>query len=95
LPNDFWRQTWRENGLMAESYHNQINLNWEQTRFLATMLHNVNCQKKSQMLKPEQLFELPVDQARKKKKAEPKSTPKEMQAFLAKYNAMTNKKTFK
>ena len=23
-PNDFWRQTWRENALLAEHYHNNI-----------------------------------------------------------------------
>jgi hypothetical protein len=94
-PDNFWRQTWRENGLIAEAYHNNVNLNWEQTRYIATMLHNVNCQKKSQMLKPEQLFSLPVDNARKKKRSEPKSSPKEMKAFLDKYNAMMHKKTFK
>jgi hypothetical protein len=47
------------------------------------------------MLKPHELFELPSDIARKKKRAEPKSTRKEMEAFLAKYNSMTNKKTLK
>lgn len=94
-PDNFWRQTWRENGLMAEAYHNNVNLNWEQTRFIATMIHNVNCQKKSQMLKPEQLFSLPVDNMRKKKRSEPKSTPEQMKAFLNKYNSMTTKKTFK
>jgi hypothetical protein len=52
---------------LAENYHNNINLNWEQTRYLAAMIHNVNCQKKSQMIKPEQLFELPVDKKRKKR----------------------------
>ena len=95
MPDDFWRQTWRENGLIAESYHNKINLNWEQTRYIATMIHNVNCQKKSQMLRVDQLFELPSDIARKKKRAEPKSTPKQMQDFLNKYNAMTKKTTLK
>lgn len=80
---------------MSEAYHNRINLNWEQSRYIATMIYNVNCEKKSQMLKPEQLFPLPVDYERKKKKAEPKSTPDQMKAFLNKYNSMTNKKTFK
>jgi hypothetical protein len=47
------------------------------------------------MLKPYELFQLPSDIARKKKRAEPKSTRKEMEAFLAKYNSMTNKKTLK
>ena len=47
------------------------------------------------MLQPDELFQLPSDIAIKKKRAEPKSTRKEMETFLAKYNSMTNKKTLK
>lgn len=47
------------------------------------------------MLKPEQLFELPVDRERKKERAKPKSTREQMEAFRDKYESMTNKKTFK
>lgn len=80
---------------MAENYHNNINLNWEQTRYLAAMIHNVNCQKKSQMIKPEQLFELPVDKKRKKQRDKPKSTREQMEAFELKYKSMTKKTTLK
>jgi hypothetical protein len=59
------------------------------------MIHNVQCEKKSQMLKPEDLFKLPSDNARKKKRAEPKSTKEQMDAFMSKYQSMTNKKTLK
>jgi len=59
------------------------------------MIHNVQCEKKSQMLQPDELFKLPSDIARKKKRAEPKSTRDGMESFLAKYNSMTNKKTLK
>tara|TARA_R110000796_G_scaffold113696_1_gene225483 strand:- start:836 stop:1054 length:219 start_codon:yes stop_codon:yes gene_type:complete len=72
-----------------------VNLAWEQTRYVSVMIHNVQCEKKSQMLQPDELFQLPNDIARKKKRAEPKSTRKEMETFLAKYNSMTNKKTLK
>ena len=95
MPDDFWRQTWRENGLMAESYHSNVNLAWEQSRYVSMMIYNVNCQKKSQMLKPEQLFPLPVDDLRKKKRSEPKSTRKDMDAFMEKYKSMNNKTTLK
>lgn len=47
------------------------------------------------MLKPEQLFELPVDLERKNERAKPKSTRQQMEAFRDKYESMTNKKTFK
>ena len=55
----------------------------------------MQCEKKSQMLKPEDLFQLPSDIARKKKRAEPKSTKEQMDAFMVKYQSMTNKKTLK
>jgi len=57
--------------------------------------HNSQCQKKSQMLKPDQLFQLPVDKARKKERAKPKSTREQMESFHEKYKAMTVKKTLK
>jgi hypothetical protein len=47
------------------------------------------------MLKPDQLFQLPVDKARKKERAKPKSTREQMESFLEKYKAMTVKKTLK
>ena len=81
--------------MLAEHYHNNINLNWEQTRYLATMIHNVNCQKKSQMIKPEKLFELPVDKKRKKERDKPKSTREQMEAFKLKAESMTKKITLK
>jgi hypothetical protein len=37
------------------------NITWEQTRYLAAMLFNVNCNKKGQMITPDKLFPLPQD----------------------------------
>ena len=34
---------------------------WEQARYIATMLYNVNCSKKAQMITPDKLFTLPQD----------------------------------
>ena len=39
----------------------KTNLQWEQTRYLAAMLYNVNCDKKGQMITPDKLFPLPQD----------------------------------
>lgn len=47
------------------------------------------------MLKPEQLFELPVDQKRKIERAKPKSTREQMEAFKLKAESMTKKTTLK
>jgi len=59
------------------------------------MIHNSQCQKKSQMIKPEQLFKLPIDVKRKKERDKPKSTREQMLEFENKFQSMTNKKTFK
>ena len=56
------------------------------------MIHNVNCQKKSKMIKPEQLFELPVDKKRKKRRDKPQSTPEQRQAFEEKIKGLTFEK---
>ena len=66
-----------ENQRLGESHTIKINLQWEQTRYLATMIHNVNCQKKSQMIKAEKLFPLPQDKYLKHEK--PKSTKEELE----------------
>ncbi len=39
----------------------QNNMLWEQSRYIATMLYNVNCSKKAQMITPDKLFPLPQD----------------------------------
>jgi hypothetical protein len=39
----------------------QNNMLWEQSRYIATMLYNVNCNKKAQMITPDKLFPLPQD----------------------------------
>lgn len=80
---------------MAEAYHNKTNLEWEQTRYISVMIYNSQCKKKSHMLKPHQLFELPIDQKRKQKRLAPQSTEKRKNAFLKKYNSMTKKTTLK
>ena len=46
---------------------------------MSTMIYNVNCQKKSQMIKPDKLFPLPQDVYLEKGK--PKSTKEEQEAF--------------
>lgn len=81
-PDKFWQNTWRENQLLGESHTIKINLQWEQTRYLATLIHNVNVGKKSQMIKPEKLLPLPQDVFLKKLKAQPKSTPKQFEDFM-------------
>jgi 5,10-methenyltetrahydromethanopterin hydrogenase len=67
-PSEFWAHTWKENQLLGESFTIKQNLEWERLRYLATMVHNVNVDKKSQMVKPEKLIPLPQDVYYKRKK---------------------------
>ena len=55
------------------------NLEWERVRYVATMLHNVNCQKRQHMIKPDKLFPLPQDKFHKAKK--PKGTKEDYESF--------------
>lgn len=90
-PAQFWEQTWAENQRLGESYNIKQNLEWERTRYLATMIHNVNCSKKAQMKKPEELLRLPQD-VKEKKIIEPKSTREEFEIFWSKVKKAHSKK---
>jgi hypothetical protein len=79
---EFWINTWAENQRLGESYNIKQNLEWERIRYLATLIHNVNCQKRNQMIKPEKLFPLPQDKYIKKEI--PKSTREDFESFLEK-----------
>ena len=57
----------------------QSNMQWEQVRYLASMLYNVNCNKRGQMITPDKLFPLPQDIYLQKGK--PKSTKLELENF--------------
>lgn len=65
--------------MLGESYMIKTNLQWEQTRYLAAMLYNVNCDKKGQMITPDKLFPLPQDVYLGKGK--PKSTKEQFLKF--------------
>ena len=54
------------------------------------MIHNVNCSKKSQMLKPDELFPLPQDNIKRNK--EPISTREQFEEFQELVNSKLNKK---
>jgi hypothetical protein len=68
----------------------KINLEWEQTRYIATMLYNVNCQKKGQMITPDKLFTLPQDVYLAKGK--PRSTKEQYLKFKKRLEAKESKK---
>ena len=54
------------------------------------MIHNVNCGKKSDMIKPSELFELPQDNIEINKPV--KSTREEFEKFQELVNSKLNKK---
>lgn len=68
----------------------RCNLQWEQTRYIASMLYNVNCNKRGQMITPDKLFPLPQDVYLERGKA--KSTKEDLIAFK---KLIENKKSLK
>jgi hypothetical protein len=68
----------------------KLNVGWEQTRFIASMLINVNVDKKAKMVRPEQLFPLPQDVYNTRGQA--KSTPEQYEKFKAKAEAALAKR---
>ena len=52
---------------MSEAYQTKENKEWERTRLLVSMIHNVNCTKRAQMIKPKDVIELPIDKIKRKK----------------------------
>ena len=67
-------------------------MEWEQTRFVSTMLYNVNTSKKQHLIKPHELFSLPHDKIANKAKSGPKSTREQYEAFLDRANSAKFKK---
>ena len=89
-PDSFWKNTWKENHLLGESHMIKMNLQWEQTRYLAAMVYNVNCQKKAQMITPDKLFPLPQDVYLARGK--PRSTKEQYLKFKKRLEAKESKK---
>jgi len=69
---------------LGESWQININLNWEQTRYLASIIYNTNVTKKRDLITPEKLFKLPQDVYNKP--SGPKSTKDEYEAFKERAN---------
>jgi len=65
--------------LLGEAHNIRLNLQWEQTRYLATMMFNLNATKKAMMITPDKLFPLPQDIYLEKGK--PRSTKEEFESF--------------
>lgn len=95
MPDHFWRNTWAENALMSEAYQTKENKEWERARQIITMIHNVNCTKRSQMIKPKDVIELPIDNLKRSKSFEPKGDIdklKELEEKMANANWVPLKK---
>ena len=67
--------------MLGEAYNIHQNLHWERTRYIATLIYNSNVGKKSQMVKPHEMFELPQDYYYHKERAKPKSSKEQYEAF--------------
>ena len=79
--------------MLGEAHIIKQNLEWERTRYVATMLFNINCSKRAQMITPDKLFPLPQDVYLERGK--PKSDPKQAMQFLKRVEQMKEKKAKK
>jgi hypothetical protein len=68
----------------------RLNIEWEQVRYLASMIVNVNVDKKSKMIHPDKLFPLPQDVYLERGK--PRSTKEQFEAFKARVDAIDAEK---
>ena len=76
--------------MLGEAHMIKMNLQWEQTRYVAAMIFNVNCQKKAQMITPDKLFPLPQDVYLAKGK--PRSTKEQYLKFKKRLDKLESKK---
>lgn len=81
-PDKFWFYTWKEVSLLGESWNINHNLEWERLRFLAATIYSARAEKKSQLVKPTDLFKLPQDSFLRKQK--PKSTRSRYESMIEK-----------
>jgi hypothetical protein len=63
-PWEFWELTWPEYDDCRSGYGLRQEREWDRTRHIMTIIHNVNCSKKSQQLRPDQLIRLSWDRQR-------------------------------
>ena len=69
----------------------RLNIEWEQVRYLASMIVNVNVSKKANMVAPDKLFPLPQDIYLERGK--PRSTKEQFEAFKARVDAIDAEKS--
>ncbi|MGY3091080.1 hypothetical protein ACVWYF_004144 [Hymenobacter sp. UYAg731] len=60
-PAAFWQLTWREYCAVAAGWHRRQIRKWHHTRYLATMLLNVNRAEKTPAILPHEVLWLPGD----------------------------------
>jgi benzoyl-CoA reductase/2-hydroxyglutaryl-CoA dehydratase subunit BcrC/BadD/HgdB len=91
-PDDFWKNTLNENIRFSEAHQIKENLEWERTRYIATMLVNVNAKKSHQRIQPKKLFKLPQDKKESKGK---EYSHKEMREFAKQVEQLQAEGKFK
>jgi benzoyl-CoA reductase/2-hydroxyglutaryl-CoA dehydratase subunit BcrC/BadD/HgdB len=88
----FWKNTFNENIRLSEAFQIKENLEWERTRYIATMLINVNAKKSHHRIQPKKLFKLPQDTKERKGK---EYTHKEMIKFREEVEKLQSSGKFK
>jgi len=60
-PWEFWEMTWPEFDSVREAYFLGLERQWDHTRHIMTIIHNVNCAKRSQQITPQKMMHLSFD----------------------------------
>jgi hypothetical protein len=92
-PDKFWYYTWKEVSLLGESWNINHNLEWERTRFLAATIYSAKAEKRSQLVKPTDLFKLPQDRFLRNQK--PKSTRADFDEMVKRIDKLEAEGKFK
>jgi hypothetical protein len=85
---EFWQLPPFRTYLMQMAYYREIDRRWEQTRFIAMMVHNT-AQGKKQNMTPQQLIKLPFDN---RQQQYPRWTQEEAEDLIGKWPDVKKKK---
>lgn len=74
LPDDFWNLTWGDYIRIRDGFFKRNEINWLHTRYLASIMVNINRDKKKRPVLPSDLVPLKLDKLETKKEFTPIKT---------------------
>lgn len=81
MPDEFWSLTFAEFFYIVDGYYARVERNWEQTRYLATWVINMNISK-GKRVKPQDLIKLRFDKPKKAEMIDKETIEKLKKAWI-------------